>query len=374
MKKLYLGIVFILLAIYISPSKIIMQPYLQAVTDSSVVVMVECDTKNDVVVRYGTNNELSQTSKTEYFVKTERPGKSFVHRIKLKNLLPDMEYKYNAIQSKSFSRKFSFKTAVKEGTKFSFAVMGDCRSNPGIHNQIASEIQRHKPNISIFLGDLCYNSSYLSWKKEFFVKEQLNLSSSIPFFNAVGNHEGWNQNTKAFQQSPGLAKENSSFYSFNYGDILFVIISTEESVKKGSRQYLYIKQTLEKSDKKWKIVAYHIPALSYGPHNGNEDMIDLTAMLFETNNVDITLAGHNHYYQHNFVNGIRHFVIGGGGAPLYEPVKGKYTIKSSKSYCYAVFDVEENKIIINVYDIGGNVIDKLEINKIKNNKIRKSKL
>ena len=191
----------------------------------------------------------------------------------------------------------------------------------------------------------------------------MNLSSSVPFFNAIGNHEGWTQNTKAFQQSPAKKKENNSYYSFNYGDIIFLIINTEQNVKEGSSQYKLAEKALKKSNKKWKIAAFHIPAYCAGGHGENSNMIKMTKTLFEPYEVDFVFAGHTHFYQHNLVNGIRHLVIGGGGAPLYSPKKAKYTVKSAKTYSYAIFDVQKGKIKMTVYNIYGKVIDSLTLKK-----------
>ncbi|MFC2131283.1 metallophosphoesterase [Bacteroidota bacterium] len=340
-----------------------MQPYLQAVTDSSIIVMVESDSKKDVFVKFGKSNNLTNTAKTRFYVNTDNRKKTYVHRVVLNGLKANTQYHYKAIQDKFKSKIYKFQTAVKPGTAFRFAVMGDCRSNPKIHSIIAKEIRKRNPAFSIYLGDLCHDSKYYSWKKEFFTKEELNLSSSVPFFNAIGNHEGWKQNTKAFQQSPTNKKENNSYYSFNYGDILFLIINTEQNVKKGSGQYKLIEKVLRRSNKKWKIAAFHIPAYCAGGHGEYSSMIKMTKALFEPHNIDFIFAGHTHFYQHNLVNGIRHLVVGGGGAPLYSPEKEKYTVKSAKAYSYAIFDVQKDKIIMTVYDIYGKVIDSLTLKK-----------
>ena len=40
------------------------------------------------------------------------------------------------------------------------------------------------------------------FKQEFFRPKELELIANVPFFLAVGNHETWGANTKAFTQAP----------------------------------------------------------------------------------------------------------------------------------------------------------------------------
>jgi len=364
MKKILFSLLSIILLSNSVWSKILMQPYLQAVTDSSIVIMVESDSPEPISANYGTStNSLNLSAKTLFYRTTDTDPKTYVHRVYLNNLIPDSKY-YYSISENGANYQGNFITAPKDNVNFTFAIMGDCRSQVKIHSKISEDIAAHNPNFSIYLGDLCFSSSYSAWKDEFFIPAELKLSANVPFANAIGNHEGSKPNTYAFTQSPDINnKEDLGYFDFYYGPIHFIVLNTEISFSQDSRQYKYTKNVLENSKGKIKIVAFHKPGYVAGGHGENQNVIALTKQLLEPNKVDIVLAGDSHFYQHNLVNGIHHLIIAGGGAPLYTPKSKDYTITTSKSYCYAIANYSENMLTITVYDIDNKILDTIKIKK-----------
>ncbi len=344
-------------------AKLLMKPYLQAVTENSIIVMAETDTREPVFVQFG-EQDLENLSSTKFIrIAEDRRSKTFVHRIELTNLLPNKTYKYRAIHSGDTSLIFEFRTAVPAGNSFRVAITGDNRSNPEIHSKKSKKIAQHKPNFSIYTGDLCYSGKYFEWKKEFFTPEEQDLISSVPFFNSLGNHEAKTGLTKVFLQAPFSSSNDEYYYSFDYGDAHFLILNTETDVKPNSPQWNFAERDLENTNKKWKIVVFHIPAYSWGGHNGNKNMQELTSKILEKYHVDLVLNGHNHFYQRSFVNGIYHIVFAGGGAPLYEPKSSEFVQKSVKDYHYGIMDVTADSIKLTVYDLRGKIIDELVLEK-----------
>jgi predicted phosphodiesterase len=341
-----------------------MKPYLQAVSGNRIFIMVECDNMAPVYVQfYDSLNKKQRTTFTGYALTTEKTIQTFVHRVVLDTLIPGMKYYYRITQGDQVYDGGYFRAAALPGDNFRFALFGDCRSDPDMHSLISVEIKKHEPSFSIYLGDLAFNNTYNMWKKEFFTDKELDLSTNVPFFNAIGNHEGWYQNTKAFLQAPYSASEHNDYYSFDYGDIHFLILNTMTSCKKGSPQYDFVKKDLQSTKKKWKIAAFHHPAYCGGEHGDNQMMVAVTKEIFEPNKVDLVLAGHNHFYQRNLVNGIYHLVVAGGGAPLYDPSTASYTQVCVKDYNYGIVDFTPNLMKINIYNVHGQVLDSFEIKK-----------
>lgn len=74
-------------------------------------------------------------------------------------------------------------------------------------------------------------------------------------------------------------------------------------------------------------VLWHRPLFSSGRNGNNPDMRDVWRTLYEFN-VDLVINGHDHTYERfapqdpdgrpDAVRGIREFIVGTGGAPLYE--------------------------------------------------------
>ncbi len=370
MKKIGLRIsliTFLIILISVSSfAKILMQPYLQALTDSSAVVMIECDSESPVIVEFADiEQKLSKTSQTRFAIKTENRRITYLHRVLLSNLEADSKYKYRAIHGNDTSQWKQFRTFPGKSSDYIFAAMGDNRSGPQIFGNITKKIKMHHPLFLLCLGDLSFDSKYSTWKEDFFISNNLDLISEVPFYNAIGNHEGWEKNTRAFQQAFDLntPEGNLPYYSFECGDVYFLVLSSLHPLKEGSEQFEYAKKSILSTNKKWKIAALHHPPYSCGGHKSSKAVQEISTKLFEPNKFDIILSGHSHFYQHNFLNGVRYIITGGGGSPLAEPSYCEFTIKSEKDYHYLIFEVTHSRITMKAINLYGKVIEEIQLNK-----------
>lgn len=334
--------------------------YLQAVSADSVYVMAESQNTDPLTVHYGLTDSYGSSASTVSTMTTT--DGTFIHRIPLTGLAQDTIYYYRL----DFQRA-GFRTAPSSGTPFRFAWMADFQSNSDIHDAIALLVQAAYPRFSLYGGDLCDDgTSYSNYKEKFFRPNQQALASRVPFFNATGNHEKWEINTKAFTQAPQSASVNQGYYSFDYGDLHVVVMNymDPDGYAQGSPQYNFIAADLAATAKPWKIVTCHSPAYVAGSHGENEDMIALTKNVFEPNGVDLVLSGHNHFYQRNYVNGIYHLVISSVGGDLRDPGPvGGYTQVSLKTHSWATFDLGPTTLQIHVFDEKGTEIDAMILSK-----------
>jgi len=338
-----------------------MSPYLQAVTPSSVYVLVEDDSTTPVTVDYGLTTAYGMTATTESTATTTASPATYVHNIKLTGLQPNTLYHYRAFQSGVYSNDYTFTTAGAPGTQFRFAWIADMRTGTSVHDQIAARVLSANPQVSLYGGDLAYDGSYADFKSEFFRPNQLALIARVPFFNAVGNHEGWGTNTQAFLEAPASSSGSEAYYSFDYGDLHVLVINNLVSYSPGSAQYIFAQTDLAATTRRWKIVISHYPAYCAGGHGEDADMKTMTTNIFEPNHVDMVVSGHSHFYQHNMVNGIHHLVIGSAGAPLYTPQAASYVVKSVKDYNYAIADVSPASFRMVVYNNVGTVLDDIRL-------------
>ncbi|MEK6756203.1 MAG: metallophosphoesterase [Bacteroidota bacterium] len=351
------------------PGPMLMPPYLQAVATSSIYVLVESSSPDTVTVEYGPTSAYGLSARTESIESTT--NSTYVHNVKLTGLAPNSEYHYRALQAGTASADASFRTAVLPGTSFRFAWMADCRTGTAIHDSIAKRIAEANPLMSLYGGDLCFNSSYFAFKNEYFRPNELALIARVPFFNAPGNHEGWSDNTKAFTQAPASASGTQEYYSIDYGDLHVLVLNTELPYDEGSPQYIFAQNDLSSTTRAWKIVTAHKHAYCSGGHGENSDLKTMTTKIFEPNRVDMFISGHSHFYQHNVVNGIHHMIIGTAGAPLYSPSNVSYTVKSVKDYNYAIVDLSPISLRMMVYNDRGILLDSLVLNKPTNVKSTK---
>jgi acid phosphatase type 7 len=355
MKKLIFTLILMLLCRLQSYSEISMSPYLQAVTTNSIYVVVECSTADTVTVNYGLTTGFGLVAKTALISVTG--GGTYVHKIKLINLTANTIYYYQASQGASSSATSNFSSAVLPGTPFRFLAFGDCRSNTTPHGQVSANMLAANGLFSIYHGDYCYDDNYATWKSQFFIPDELSLDAKVPFMSVPGNHENWGANNKAWVYNPESNSGTQDYYSFDYGDVHFLMLNNSVAYTVGSAQYNFAMNDLTNTTRRWKIVIYHEPAYTYGGHNMNTTMQTWYTNVFIPKGVDLIINGHNHFYQHCLVNGLHNFVIGGGGAPLYTPTTGTYVVKSSQSYCYGVFDETQNSLKLSVFSNMNSVID-----------------
>jgi predicted phosphodiesterase len=362
MKKNYFFILLLFAAN--SYANISMQPYLMGVTSNSVYVLVECSTTDPVTVSYGLTTSYGSTATDELYSATAASPVTYVHKIKLTGLSVATVYHYQAVQLATTSSDYYFQTAPSEGSSFKFAWEADMRTNTSPHDQCAALIKAANPLFLLQGGDVCSSSTYSTFKSEFFRPNELNNLSYIPFFWACGNHETWSTNTMAFSKAPASGSGIEDYYSFDYGDIHFLLLNTQESYAVGSAQYNFALSDLSTTTKRWKIVIAHIPGYTAGgsgAHTEDANMIAMSVNIFTPYGVDLVLNGHNHFYQHNKVSGIDYVVIGSAGAPLYPTGSASYTIKSVSDYCFGIFDFTPTSLKMSVYNNVNSFIDSLTL-------------
>jgi acid phosphatase type 7 len=340
---------------------ILMKPYLQAVTTTSVYVLVECDSRDTVTVMFGLTPDLPSMAKTELISLTTASPPTYVHKVKLSSLSAARKYFYQASQGRSRSEVSEFTTAVEPGTPFRFAWMADCRTGVHTHDRIDSLILTTNPAFSMYGGDLCWDAGYGKWKQEFFRPDELELDSRTPFFLTSGNHEKWKENAKAFTRSPASLSGTQDYYSFDYGDMHVLCINTELPYGPGSEQYKFAASDLSSTKKQWKVVICHKPV--YGPfmHNGGKKMKKMNEEIFIPDKVDLVISGHAHFYKHDFVDGIHYLVIGSAGAPLLEPEKEAFTLICAMDYNWGIADVTRDTLTLNVYNADNKLLDSIRL-------------
>ncbi|MCE5328391.1 MAG: metallophosphoesterase family protein [Planctomycetaceae bacterium] len=333
-------------------------PWLAGVTKDSVYVSLEANSTATARVDFGLTSAYGMTAETQNVQATDAP--TYVHNIKLTGLLPNTQYHYRVTQGASVSQDYSFWTAPLAGTTVRWGFAADSRSGTTVHNIIASGIASYQPRMMVYGGDLCANTSYSSWKTEWFVPNQVALNATTPWINSPGNHEAWNNNqTKAFTQSP---TGDPDYYSFDYGDAHILVLNYMVTHSKGSAQWNFAAADLAASNKTWNIVLTHSPA--YADRAGYDEVgdADFRAMatdVFEPNGVDLYLAGHQHFYQHNRVNGIEYLISGSMGAPLYspDPNKDDYVVYTESIESFAIFDMTPTTFTINTYRGDNSLIE-----------------
>ena len=129
------------------------------------------------------------------------------------------------------------------------------------------------------------------------------IMKSVPVATTVGNHDADNANyTYHFNTAnlSGLGDNGyvGGDYYFTYGGALFIILNTQDTNVSEHKQF--IEQTVaENPDCKWRIVTLHQDIYGSAEHSNEPEITNLRYSLvpiFEENDVDIVLTGHDHAY------------------------------------------------------------------------------
>ncbi len=300
---------------------------------------------------------------------------ALLHSFKVEGLTADRQYHYS-LKARLSSEgdilasvgPYSVRTLPVDG-QFSFAVLGDSRTQPKDWAKVAAAVIKAKPAFSIFVGDMVtsgtidsqWDEQYFSPAKEFF--------AAIPYYAVIGNHE---ENCPLFTRiflTPGGKNWSQEICS-----VLFIGIDGAMDWTNGSNPTKWLEAILAKSKAKFVFLATHYPAWTSGSHgrlnkNGRpqEKTIrlaqDTLMPLLKKYSATAMFAGHDHFYERSEPDGnVSVIVVGGAGAPLRNKVKNAkkqnpYSKVFAKKHHYCLLTVDGNICTMKVFTPAGTMID-----------------
>lgn len=382
--------------IKVSPSgmSIISGPYLQQVTQTSIVIMWETNLAATSEVDFGKSAPLSPGPKIQ--------ERSRIHEVKLSGLDPQTNYCYR-VRSRSGalmkveSDIYTFQTAVEKDSAFAFVVMGDNRTLWWNFRKIARKAYGERPNFVINVGDVVTMGKYrYQWRLEYLWPAQT-LMQRVPTYIAIGNHEYYSLDLDPASDLNRKSKKNlewfykyssypdpETYYSFDYGNAHFTVIDSNEDFEQGNEQLEWIEEDLAATDADWKFVAHHHPPYSSdlddygdtrtGPSRRGDLNVRSLVPLYEKYGVDIVWYGHVHDYERTWPlregkvdrkKGVIYIQSGGGGAELedFAPTRSWFTAKVMRNWQYCYVTIHKNLLRMVAYDIEGRMYDYLELTK-----------
>ena len=129
------------------------------------------------------------------------------------------------------------------------------------------------------------------------------VMKSVPVATTVGNHDADNANYTYHFNTPNLSDLGDNGYVggdyyFTYGDALFMILNTQDTNVSEHKQFIE-ETVVANQDCKWRIVTLHQDIYGSAEHSNEPEITNLRYSLvpiFEENDVDIVLTGHDHAY------------------------------------------------------------------------------
>ncbi len=279
--------------------------------DPKTTVSVTWQTKENhnvpAEVVYGTTTYYGNSAKDETW--TYEGVNGYIYNVELTDLESGTEYHYRCGDSVGgWSKDYTFTTApATDKATFNFVIMGDSRNKSQYDDdmsnwgEVVNSVLKVKPKFVIFTGDNVYiGGDQHFWNIWFNYLEP--LSATAPFMEAVGNHEYYYKTAEPWVNyiKQFVFPNNNLWYSFNYGGIHFISLSSDSDYREGSVQYKWLVSDLQNIKKThpdyWIIVAFHRPPFtSVGA--SNMDIRDTLCPLFDSYHVNLVYNGHEHDYE-----------------------------------------------------------------------------
>ena len=280
------------------------------------------------------------------------------------------------------------------------AVIGDygcdCPAQGRVARQLIRWHARHPFRIVLTTGDNIYGRNYpgiwrylIFWRKRgghpALFPERFDryygplLRRGVRFHATLGNHDLETAGGKHLIRDRnrfGILGKNG-YYRVSFGRVfdpsghgnrpvvdVFVLNSNRLLRNPDPAQRNWLADQLNRSRAFWKVVVLHHPIRA--PRGGHVVSLVLRRRLLrllQSGGVDVVLAGHHHYYarMRPEVDGIVHFVVGNGGAPLYVPGHGEdiACVARVHGFLYTVWTPE--RVSFQAVRDDGTVIDAGEI-------------
>lgn len=311
---------------------------------------------NYVQIAWGTtagDNTIGRSSPSFGEASVEIAGRKMIavgNSITVGDLEPDHAYKYSVSLRGKMLGQGEVRTWAANSQKLTFFVVGDFGTGRAPQFNIAramwEEFQRRAAGdrpvrFLLSLGDNVYGEGFgyrhsgendEDWGSKFFQPYEP-LLGRIPFFPALGNHDG---NESERHRDLNAILDNFAFpqnkparyYDFTYGGLaqFFALDSTSNTESGPARpdyledspQFHWMQTEFAKPHPLWVIPYFHHPLFTAGPdHPPSLEQLRHWFALFTKSGVKVVFSGHEHNFQASEVSpatgGIRFFVSGAGG-------------------------------------------------------------
>jgi len=347
-------------------------PYLQDVTKNSIeIAWYSSASSSGADVSYGLTSSYGSSAKETIEPIAVVSNTSFVHKVLLEGLSTNTAYHFQIRDGSSTSDDSTFITAPEAGAPFDFLVYGDIANNNDnprtafytiAWNEAEAMLAHNPQTIALMLGDHQTGGTDAEWQPQFFLPDRDVLKNTV-IYNVFGNHEVRVAQTydKYFDPPTTGGSDSELYYSFNYGNVHFVVLDGNQSRAVGSLQYKWLLKDLSSTSAQnadFRILATHQPGLAYGGghaetnDNGFTDAIEsLYSVSAIKKNVDLILMGHNHVYERDYKpegtkSGITWVTVGTvGGNPGIPPTQGEYLkYAGPRGYGYIVLSTTKENI------------------------------
>ncbi|QDR82289.1 purple acid phosphatase family protein [Sporomusa termitida] len=323
-------------------------------------------------------------------------GDMAIHSVTLTGLKPGTRYLYRVGTPDHWSEPHAFTTAGAQVPGFKFLVFGDSQSiNYGVWQTTLRQAFQANRDAVFFtnVGDLVdVGQDYTHWAGWFSAAR--GVIDTIPAMPVAGNHECY---TPARQFSKpvfftaqfklpqnGPAGLKGQVYSFDYGDVHFIMLDSQAGEQRQfepdmlHKQSRWLQRDLMLTDKKWKIAFIHRPLYNNKPNPENPSLRQVFGPIFDQYHVDLVFTGHDHVYARTYplyggaaagspAGGTIYVASGRSGTKTYLNTAAKewnrFFHNPVAAATYITVETGGHWLRVNAFSHSGLLIDAWEINK-----------
>jgi hypothetical protein len=311
-----------------NPATLERGPYLQMGTPTSMIV--KWRTSNFV-----TGKVMFGTDSTNLNMNTSELSSTDNHEVQLTGLAPHTKYFY-AIGSSTdtlfgygdYSNFFYTSRYTGDKSPIRMWVLGDAGTANSNQRDVRDAYYTYTgsqyTDLVLQLGDNAYSDGKDSeYQDAMFENMYEDILRKTVFWSTIGNHDEHSVNLSS-QTGPyfdiysfpkngeagGLASGTEEYYSYNYGNVHFIVLSSENGdLTTNGTMLTWLNNDINNTLQDWIIAYWHHPPYSKGSHDSDVSsretkMRENALPILEAAGVDMVLCGHSHSYERSyFING-----------------------------------------------------------------------
>lgn len=210
------------------------------------------------------------------------------------------------------------------------AVAGDMGTGSARSRAVASRLEAFDPHATVLLGDVAYDQGTEADLERGLLAPWAPLLGRAATFVALGNHDaataGGAPTLAAFPLPVNDDDGTEHRYAVTLGPLHLVVLDSNLDLGPGSAQRAWLDADLAAASAPWRVVAFHHPVYSGGPHGDTPGFAASLGPVLDARGVDLVLNGHDHDYErtHPLLAGA---VTDPSGGPTYtDPVGPVYVV------------------------------------------------
>jgi len=324
-------------------------PYLQSVHQESARIAWTTTTDGDGAIELapGPDGPWTNVASQRELFHTERTREAvdyWAHEVRLTGLEEGRSYCYRVLEGATvIATGLKFTTAWNDPTRpLRVLAFGDSGKGNEAQMAVRDAFMKQEFDLFLHLGDMAYEDGTFEEFHDHVFSIYKDFLHKTPTWPTMGNHE--------FRTSAGQPyldvyylpeqavreEEQERYYSFDYGDVHFACVDSNEasiivselySLSGEPNMFQWLREDLAASDKPWKVAFFHHPPFSSSERDPNQLVRDNLLPILEEGGVDLVLTGHDHHTERTVPmwqeqpsaegqRGIHYIVAGAAGAGL----------------------------------------------------------